>query len=64
MTEQQKAQMFDELQRKRVIVISNGHIHHGDTKSITVPDWVKTVDAEEYERKQKEDLKAKKPGHL
>ncbi len=53
MTEQQKAQMFDELQRKRVIEISNGHIRHGDTQNIRVPDWVKSLDAEEYERKQK-----------
>jgi len=53
MTEQQKAQMFDRLQQTKVIVINSGRIYHGDTKSIEVPDWVISLEAEEYLRKQK-----------
>jgi hypothetical protein len=53
MTEQQKAEMFDRLQQTRVIVVRKGRIDQGDTKSIDVPDWVISLDAEKYAQRQK-----------
>ena len=48
MTEAQKAEIFDDLQRKRVIEVRKDtskahvvtHIIQGQTKDIVVPDWV------------------------
>jgi len=54
MTEAQKAEIFDDLQRKRVIEVRKDtsktptvtHIIQAQTKDIVVPDWVVSLAGE------------------